>query len=277
MAKDCFVTLGPQRYRMQRPWPAQGFRPDGISDVAVMRDGRIAALMRSTPQLVIFASDGKIDAKWTLPRLVSGHYLSGRPDGGLLVADWDGHQVLAVGPDGTCVWSLGDPERPRWMAPFSHPTSAAETPDGRLYVSDGYGNFCLHRFGPDRRLQSTLGTPGTGRAEFSTPHCVIVDDAGNVHVADRENNRIQTFDAAGAWLGEIGHVYKPMALAFTPDGAILATDQTPCLCLLSGEGEILGRCRTTGMYAHGLDCAPDGSIYLAEMLPASLVKLTPVS
>jgi hypothetical protein len=32
-------------------------------------------------------------------------------------------------------------------------------------------------------------------------------------VADRENNRVQQFDAEGNWVGQIEGVYKPMSLA----------------------------------------------------------------
>lgn len=277
MTKTSFVTLGKQRYCVHRPWPAHGFDPNGISDVTVMKDGRVVALMRTEPPLIAFTPSGKVDARWSLPGLVSGHYLSGRPEGGVLVVDWDGHQVLAVDADGTCAWTIGNPERPMWMAPFSHPASAAEAADGRLYVADGYGNFCLHRFDKKRNLEFTVGESGDGPGQFTTPHCVALAPDGTVYIADRENNRIQIFSADGVWQGAFGNVYKPMAVALAPDGNLLITDQTPCLLLMSPGGELMGRCRTSGMYGHGLACAQDGTIYISEMLPASLVRLSPVN
>ena len=276
MIDDRFVALGASRYKVRRFWPTREFDSTVISDVAVMADGRVAALVRATPQLRVFTPDGEPSAEWAVPELMSGHYVSGRRDGGLLVADWDGHQILAVDTDGTCTWSLGAPERPKWMAPFNHPTSAAEGRDGRLYVSDGYGNFCVHRFGKDRKLQATLGKPGAGPGAFTTPHCVVLDKEGDVYVADRENNRIQVFDAEGTWKRQLGNLYKPMALAFTPEGDLLVTDQTPCLSRMTANGELLGRCRTEGTVGHGLDCAADGSIYIAEMQPPALTKLAPL-
>ena len=273
---EAFVALGRQRYQVQRPWPDERFDPQGISDVTVMADGRVVALMRSAPQLIIFSPAGQITAQWTLPELVSGHYLSARPGGGLLVVDWDAHQVLAIDNTGQCLWRIGEAAKPEWMAPFSHPTSAAEGADGRIYVSDGYGNFCLHRFTKDRTLQATIGCAGNAPGEFSTPHCVALDADGNTFVADRENNRIQVFNAEGVFQRTFGRVYKPMAVVLAPCGNLLITDQTPSLSLMSREGELLGRCRTSGMYGHGLACAPDGTIYVAEMMSDALVRMTPV-
>jgi len=42
-----------------------------------------------------------------------------------------------------------------------------------------------------------MGHYGTGHGEFNLPHSVVVDKRGNVYVGDRENRRIQIFDADG--------------------------------------------------------------------------------
>jgi sugar lactone lactonase YvrE len=276
MVREYTVALGSQRYLLQRPWPSDDFDFNGICDVAVMEDGRVVALMRSKPALLVFTPDGKKDAEWDVPGLVSGHYLTGRPGGGVLVTDWDGHQVLAVDADGKLEWSIGNPKKPCWNAPFSHPTGAVETPDGRVYVSDGYGNFNVHFFDANRKLLKTIGKPGKGAGEFTTSHCVVVDDQGRVFVADRENHRVQIFSGEGEWLGDIKPVYKPMCLALLPDGKLLVSDQTPTVSLFSAQGELMGRFRTTGLFGHGLSCSRDGCIYVAEMLPSNLAKLTPI-
>jgi sugar lactone lactonase YvrE len=125
-------------------------------------------------------------------------------------------------------------------------------------------------------LLATWGRPGRGALEFSTPHAVAVDRAGRLLVGDRENNRVQILDRAGGWIGEIRGLYKPMAVEPTPDGAVLVTDQTPRLSHFSPDGELVGRCRTFGTVGHGLALAPDGSIFVAEMGPDMLTRLSPV-
>ncbi|NLX49483.1 MAG: hypothetical protein GXY82_06365 [Methanospirillum sp.] len=44
------------------------------------------------------------------------------------------------------------------------------------------------------------GISGSGDGEFNYPSGIAVDGAGNVYVADTDNNRIQVFDAEGTFL-----------------------------------------------------------------------------
>ncbi|MFA5522343.1 MAG: 6-bladed beta-propeller [Castellaniella sp.] len=267
------VTLGSQRYEVQRAWPGTPHDFTAICDVTVMADGRVVAMRRRAPQLIVLAPSGELLDQWTVPGLVCPHYLNPGPGGGLLIADFDGHQIIALDKHGELRWTLGNPREPHWMAPFNHPTSASMDGAGRLYATDGYGNSCLHIFDAQRTLVRTVGTQGPGPGQFTTPHAVIVLRDGRLLVADRENYRLQFFDAEGRVLGEIGDVYKPMALAELPDATILVTDQTPRLSRFAPDGRLLGRCRTLSTVAHGMAAGADGTIYLAEMTPDMLTRL----
>lgn len=273
--KQITVTLGLRRYRVERPWPNTEMDFKGISDVTVLSDGRIVALRRTTPALLVFAANGTLLDRWDIEHLVCGHYLRPRKDGGLLIADFDGHQILALDDAGRRMWTLGDPSHPNWGAPFNHPTCATEGSNGGLYVTDGYGNSCLHRYDSARHLLATIGIPGNGKAQFSTPHSVIVTRGQRVLVADRENNRVQIFNTDGRWLDQIDNVHKPMALAEMPDGNVLVTDQVPRLSVFAPDNTLLGRCRTLSTVSHGVAADRDGNIFLAEMAPDTLTKLVP--
>lgn len=96
-------------------------------------------------------------------------------------------------------------------------------------------------------------------------------------MADRENNRVQRFDAEGRFLDQIEDLYKPMALALRPDGVLLVTDQTPRLSAYDPQGNLMGRCRTFATFAHGVDVAKNGSIFLAEMMPDRVTCLRPTA
>src|SRR3989442_10471867 len=48
------------------------------------------------------------------------------------------------------------------------------------------------------------GSQGSGNGQFNYPFGVATDAAGNVYVADANNNRIQKFTAAGTYLTEWG-------------------------------------------------------------------------
>lgn len=164
-----YVTLGSQRYKVERAWTQADI--SSITSVAVLADGRIAALLRRPACVLVLAPDGQVSARWSLEEILCPHHISARPQGGVLVTDLDGHQVLALDAQGNEQWRLGKPEQPRWQEPFNHPTHAVECADGGLWVTDGYGNTVVHRFDPQRQWLAALGAPGSGPLQFSTPIC----------------------------------------------------------------------------------------------------------
>jgi peptidylamidoglycolate lyase len=80
---------------------------------------------------------------------------------------------------------------------FNRPTDIAISKDGSFYVSDGYGNSRIVKFSATGKYLFEWGKKGTKESEFDIPHGIILDEAENVYVADRENNRIQEFDPNG--------------------------------------------------------------------------------
>lgn len=270
---QAYVSLGAQCYRVEPDWAQADVR--SLSSVAVLSDERVAVLLRAPRLVILLQADGRVVARWPLEQVQCPHHISARPGGGALVADLDGHQVVALDEQGREQWRLGDPQQPRWQKPFNHPTHALECPDGSLWVSDGYGNTVVHRFDAHRRWLGAIGAPGDGPGQFSTPHMLARSSDDAILVADRENHRVQVLDREGRYLSELRPVHKPMALAVLPDGDVLVSDQTASLARFS-KGLLAGRCRVQGVYGHGLATDAHGSIYVAQMLPDCLTRLHPV-
>jgi DNA-binding beta-propeller fold protein YncE len=100
----------------------------------------------------------------------------------------------------------------RAAGPFNRPSDVALDPHGDLYISDGYGNSRVHKFSAGGELLFSWGGPGkTAPGEFHVPHGVWVHTDGRVFVADRENNRIQLFDAEGEYLDEWPGFLRPVS------------------------------------------------------------------
>jgi peptidylglycine monooxygenase len=135
----------------------------------------------------------------------------------------------------------------------------------------------VHRFAANGAHLSTWGSPGSGPGEFSTPHSIWVDQQDRVLVADRENNRIQVFDRGGTYITSWADFYHPMDISEDSAGFIYVSDQIPRLSQLDSDGRLVGRCRPVWNTPHGVACGPDGVIYLTEMNPSSLVRLSPVA
>lgn len=87
-------------------------------------------------------------------------------------------------------------------------------PNGDLYVTDGYGNACVHRSSARRASSRRAGAVRASAGEFNLPHN-IVDARGRVYVADRENHRVQIFDGDGRFLTELVDMHRPSALTIT--------------------------------------------------------------
>jgi peptidylglycine monooxygenase len=273
-----YVALGPVRYRVDRFW---GRLPEGepaglVSTVAVARDGSVLAARRNAAAVAVFGPDGGWRGAWGASGVADPHGITVDAQDRVLLVDRDAHQVLVRSVGGAPITELGTRHRPRFQAPFNHPTSAAAAPDGQIYVADGYGNSAVHRFDADGTHLATWGEPGRGPGQFSTPHAVRVDSRDRVLVVDRENDRVQVFDRDGGHLQSWEGFNRPMDLCEGEDGFYYVTDQTPRLSRVDADGGLAGRCRPVWNVPHGIAAAPGGVFYVTEMNPSSLTRLVPV-
>jgi len=278
------VLFGHNRYRVDRFW---GKLPEGlelgiVSTLAVASDGALFVAQRNGPPVLVFEPDGTLRQSWPDDLAVDPHGINivrGGLDGAgdqVLLVDRDAHQVLICTLDGRLIRAIGERHRPNFQAPFNHPTSAFGTSDGEIYVADGYGNSTVHRFGADGTHVSTWGSPGNGPGEFTTPHSVWVDARNRVLVADRENSRIQVFGRDGEYLDSWTGFYKPMDIAEDNDGMLYISDQIPRVSQIDADGHLCGRARPAWNVPHGLACGVNGEMFVIEMNPSSLTRLTPI-
>ena len=69
---------------------------------------------------------------------------------------------------------------------------------------------------------------------------------------------------------------RPSDIAEDADGTVLVVDGIPTLTRLTTDGRKRGRCRPSLNGPHGMCCAPDGTIYLAEGNPSRITRLVPI-
>jgi DNA-binding beta-propeller fold protein YncE len=108
--------------------------------------------------------------------------------------------------------------------PFNYPTNLAISPNGDLYISDGYGNARIHKFSGDGKLLLSWGEPGGGPGQFYVPHGIAVDRQGTVYVADRENSRIQLFSPKGEFLSAWTDVARPCEVFIGSAGDVFVAE-----------------------------------------------------
>lgn len=275
------VALGDTRYRVDRPFGAWPQTAGKVSDVVVLRDGRVLVLLRSDPyvdpvgpRVIVLSPEGDCLGAWGDLEIADAHLMTPAPDGRLFIVDRDMHEIMVFSADGQRLGGIGTRGGPG--APFNHPTDVAFAPSGEFYVSDGYAGWHVHRFAADGTHLATWGAIGSGCGEFLEPHSLWCLPDGRVVVVDRCNNRLQVFDAEGVFLEEWTGFHRPVGIWGDAGGDVFVSDQVPSLHRISQNGTRLGRARPVLNGAHGIFGSPDGTIYLAEANPSRISRLTPL-
>jgi hypothetical protein len=272
------VLLGGRRYTVQRNFgrAPSDLPPARISQVAVDSLGRVHVLRRGGPApVVVYEQDGNFVRSYGEGEIFDSHGISIDAWDRVWIADRDAHQIVAFDLLGQPVLRLGERHHPKWEAPFNAPTHAAVAGDGAIFVADGYGNARIHEFSAEGEWRSSFGEIGAGPRQFMTPHSVIVDRQQRLLVCDRENDRVQVFTRRGQWLADWRGLCRPMDLCEREDGVILVTDQVPSVMAFTPDGARIDRARPSLNGAHGIAFGRMGEIYLAEIEPSAVAKLTP--
>ena len=249
------VGAGARVYEQVEDWEKL---PEGwvLGQTAIVTDSqdRVYLFNRSDHPLIVLDRDGKFLNSWGEGDLPDAHGMFIDADDNLYMPVKNSHVVLKYRPDGNLLMTMGDWDKPSdtgWTGnvndpakqaagPFNRPSDIALDAAGDLYISDGYGNSRVHKFTSDGKLLFSWGEPGkTGPGEFHVPHGVWVHTDGRVFVADRENNRIQIFDAEGKYLDEWGGLARPCDIYIDEDEILYVPELDGFMSILSIEGDII--------------------------------------
>jgi DNA-binding beta-propeller fold protein YncE len=199
-----------------------------------MKVGVIVALAWLVPG-TLSAEAPPLLATWT----TCGAYGLGRPwhlafdsGGNVYVADLAAMRVFVFSPGGGYVTSWNCPALP----PLDFgPCGIAVSHDGRVYVTtpypDGPAPFYVTVYSTSGAYLGPLGTLGSGQGELGQAMDIAVDGAGNVHVMDWTNFRVDVLTAGGrpvtqwgSYGSGPGQFSGPLAIAVGSDGLVYTTD-----------------------------------------------------
>src|SRR5215468_4894091 len=185
--------------------------------VGVDSKDNVYAFNRGEHPIAVFDNDGNLLRTWgegmfTQPHC-EPHGVHVAPDDTIWLTDDGDHTVRHCTLDGRVLMTLGIPGKPSpFMSgePFHHCTHTALSPEcDHLYISDGYSNARIHKYTVDGKLLKSWGEPGTDPGQFNIPHNICCDPEGWIYVADRENHRVQVFDANGKWETQWNYLHRP--------------------------------------------------------------------
>ena len=267
---------GGSEYKVVEGW-GQGpaGRAFGGVTPAVATDSRdrVYIARREPPAILVYDREGNYLTEWGADLFKNPHSVWFNEQDQLYVADVDDHTVRKLDTDGQVLQTLGTADMVGEPGqPFNQPTWAVEAPWGDIYVSDGYGQFRVHRFSADGTLLQSWGEEGTGPGQFALPHCLRVDSRGRVLVLDRENRRMQIFDAEGTYEGEWPNLDGPNDLYIDGDDNVYMAEGGYRISVFDLDGELLARWGeqgdAPGQFAngpHGLWLDSHGDLYVAEV------------
>jgi len=218
-------------YRVVPNWPQ---RPDSVakweamSGLAVDAQDRVWSLNRGEDPVQVYEADGKFVRTWGRTTIKTGHHLKLDAQGNVWLADIGLHVVRKFSPSGEVLLTLGTPGEKGCDATHLYmPTDMAITPQGDVFVSDGYGNARVVHFDKQGKFVKAWGELGSRPGQFSLVHAIALDSQGKLYVADRNNVRVQVFNQDGKLLDVWSDVITPWGFAVGKQDEIWVCGSSP--------------------------------------------------
>lgn len=217
---------------------------------------------QSQDTLLVFDETGRFLRSWGSEFKGGAHGLHIAKEGSgefLYLVDTGKGRSAAVDPDHTWmvkmtlkgeeVFRLGYPRESKEYgfdtqgkpATKFSPTNIAIAPNGDLYVADGYGSSYINQYDAKGKYIRTFGGFGTGEGQLNKPHGLIVDTRGQesvLLVADRSNNRLQTFTLDGRHVSFGDGINLPCHFA-ERKGVLLIPDLAARVTLMDRQNKVI--------------------------------------
>ena len=228
-----------------------------VSSVAIDRGGVIYVLQRGDKADPVIAvdQDGKTLRSWGKGMFTVPHSVRVDRDGNVWTVDAGSSTILKFTAQGRKLQQIDVGEMAVGEKCAVPPALCGTTditfgPNGRLFVSDGYGNARILEYTAEGRRVKAWGSAGTGPGQFNIPHGIAYQE-NTLYVADRGNSRVQRFDLDGRYLGQWTNLGRPVALTVF-DGALWVSTMFAKPAILKvdlASGAILGQMDAPGPHS----------------------------
>ncbi|MFM1895012.1 MAG: hypothetical protein RLZZ385_86 [Pseudomonadota bacterium] len=261
---------------------------ESYAGVAVNSQGHLVVFSRGPIPFLEFNAAGEFVREFGSEGMFRrAHGLHIDSEDNLWVTDVADHQVMKLDSNGTVLLTIGTKgQNGLWDEAagtrlLDQPNDVAVDDDGNFYVAQGHGpgEPRVLKFNAAGDFITQWGSRGYGPGQFTVAHAIEIDNAGIVHVADRENMRIQRYDRDGTLLGIWNYQAMVCALYLHDDGHLyMTTGFDGQLAKLDLDGTVLGAIGRPGTgngqfgEAHALTVDHDDNVYISDVINLRIQK-----
>jgi sugar lactone lactonase YvrE len=259
------------------------------ASVAFDAQGHLFVLTRGPQALFEFDQDGKFIRAFGDGLLMRSHGLHIDRDGNIWVTDVGAHVVLKLNRQGQVLMTLGvKGEAGEWNEAagsrrLNQPNDVTIAGNGDIFVVQGHtpgamGDPRVLKFDRSGKFLASWGGKGKEPGKFDVAHGIAIDAKGLLWVTDRENQRIQIFDAAGKYVKELKYAGLPCAIVIGTQYIYMVNGFAGQVLRLDLDGKVLAATGKSGIgvgefgEAHFVAVSPRGEIYVADSVNAKVQK-----
>lgn len=251
--------------------------------------GHLWVLTRGMQPLFEFDENGVFIRTLSPTTFTRAHGVRFDGDGNIWATDVGAHVVYKMNTQGQVLLTLGTKgEAGEWneaaqSRKLNQPNDVAVARNGDIFVVQGHtpgprGDARVLKFDKSGAFIKSWGGKGKEPGQFEVAHGIAIDAAGLLWVTDRENQRIQLFDANGTFVREIKYAGLPCSLDIGRQNIYMVNGFAGQLLQMDLNGKVLAATGKPGTgpgefgEAHMIAVSPKGEIYVADSVNATLLK-----
>ena len=268
----------------------EGAKMGAAAAVAFDARGHIYVLTRGAQAFFEFDPNGTFVRSFGDAMFTRSHGLRIDREGNLWATDVGAHTVVKLNPMGQVLLTIGTKgQAGEWneaagSRKLNQPNDIAIAANGDVFIAQGHtpgltsGDARVLKFDKDGRFIKSWGGKGKEPGQFDVAHGIAIDPKGLLWVMDRENSRIQVFDADGTFVREQKYKGLPCSVAFGRDEAFMVNGFTGQLLRLDAGGKVLAATGKPGTApgefgeAHFIALSPRNDVYIADSVNGQLMK-----